>query len=78
MPSCEENATAIGLAAVAAVLSKYMTIWKQPRSQGQCTNIVLETYTYDQWRNDFRMARASFDSLCNKLLQTAASECVRL
>ena len=31
------------------------------------TNVVLRTYTDDQWRNDFRMSRACFNGLCDRL-----------
>ena len=59
--------TAIGLAAAAAVLSKDKAIWKKPRSQDWWTNIVLKTYTDEQWRNDFRMSKACFNNLCDRL-----------
>ena len=39
---------------------------------------MIDTNTGDQWQNDFRMSRASFDSLCDKLRkQLQRDACVR-
>ena len=47
---------------IAAVLSSYMTIWLRVVDE----RIVFETYTCTD-DHGFRMSRASFDSLCDKL-----------
>ena len=36
--------TAVGLSAVATVLSREKTVWKRPRSQEWGTDVVLRTY----------------------------------
>ena len=48
-------------------LSHEKTIWEKQRSREWWTDIVKGTFSDDQWMENFRMTKATFEILCDDL-----------
>ena len=55
-------------------LSREKDMWKRDASSQWRDRIVLETFTEEQWAQNFRMRQKTFDFLCSKLEPTLLAE----